>query len=175
MYEPFFIVRLFKILEQPPPQDKSDNIFDNLPLLSAPKKAELEDELTRYLSTPTVATKDPMLWWVEQKHMFPCLSRMALSYLSIPGKWSFKFYISFNHSTIILATSVDVERVFSKGRLILSYVRNRLSVDSTRAILCLGAWSKLDLISKDDIIHAANLPDVKKEDEELDDAFDNIL
>jgi hypothetical protein len=38
-----------------------------------------------------------------------------------------------------IATSVDVEQVFSKGRLVLPHVQNRLSVQSTCALLCLGA------------------------------------
>lgn len=40
----------------------------------------------------------------------------------------------------MIATSVDVERVFSKGRLSISYLRNRLSVQTTRALLCLNVW-----------------------------------
>jgi hypothetical protein len=48
-------------------------------------------------------------------------------------------------------------------------------VESTRALLCLGAWSKLDLISKDDIHAAAKLPDVKKDEEEQEDEFDVII
>jgi hypothetical protein len=55
--------------------------------------------------------------------------------------------------------------------LTLSHIRNHLSVDSTRALLCLGAWSKLGLIRKADIQDAATLPDVKEvnidTDEEL--------
>ena len=46
----------------------------------------------------------------------------------------------------LTATSVDVERVFSKGRLILSHVRNGLSVQSTRALMCIGAWSRMGLV-----------------------------
>ncbi len=67
----------------------SDNIFDALPALSAPLKAALEDELTRYLSAPVERTLDPLLWWVEKKALYPCLSRMARDYLCIPGKFRF--------------------------------------------------------------------------------------
>ena len=63
-----------------------DNIFDALPELSAPSKAALYDELTRYLSEPTERTLDPLLWWVEKKAVYPRLSRMACDYLCIPGK-----------------------------------------------------------------------------------------
>jgi hypothetical protein len=65
------------------------------------------------------------------------------------------------------ATSVDVERTFSQGRLILSHVRSRLSVQSTRALLCLGGWSKMGLVEDDDVKSAARLPEVDGEEEEL--------
>lgn len=60
-------------------------MFDNMPSLSVPKKSALTDELTRYLSTSTEKVSDPLLWWVEKRAVYPCLSRMALDYLSIPG------------------------------------------------------------------------------------------
>ena len=69
-------------------QPISDNIFDNLPMISVPGKAELDDELTRYLAAPTEKTLKPLQWWTDNKHIYPCLSRMALSYLSIPGELS---------------------------------------------------------------------------------------
>ena len=72
-------------------------------------------------------------------------------------------------------TSVDVECVFSKGRLILSHLHNQLSVESTCALLCLGAWSKLGFINKDDIKTVTSLPDVKKGDEGYEDDFDLVL
>jgi hAT family C-terminal dimerisation region len=62
------------------------NIFDHLPALSAPKTAELRDELERYLSTDPEHVIDVLKWWSERKNMFPCLSQMALDYLSIPGE-----------------------------------------------------------------------------------------
>lgn len=71
-----------------------------------------------------------------------------------------------------IATSVDVERVFSKGRLVLSHVRNRLSVESTRALMCLGAWSRLDLVKSEDVLAAAKLPDVKPGEVEMYDEWD---
>jgi hypothetical protein len=72
------------------------------------------------------------------------------------------------------ATSVDVERVFSKGRLVLSHVRNGLSVQSTRALMCLGAWSKMGFVKDKDVMEVARLPDVKGSEAELDSDWDNI-
>ncbi|KAF8162018.1 hypothetical protein BJ912DRAFT_865091, partial [Pholiota molesta] len=60
-----------------------------------------------------------------------------------------------------LATSVDVERLFSRGRLVLSHTRSRLSVLSTRALLCLGSWSLLGLVKDEDTRAVANLDEVE--------------
>ena len=46
----------------------------------------------------------------------------------------------------------------------LSHVRNHLSVQSTRALLCLCYWSKLGFIRLDDLNAAASLPDVTKDE-----------
>ena len=73
------------------------------------------------------------------------------------------------------ATSVDVEWVFSKGRLVLSHVRSRLSVQSTRALLCLGAWSRLGLVKDKDILQAAKLPEIDGCEAELEEDWDCVL
>ena len=65
-----------------------------------------------------------------------------------------------------LATSVDVERVFSKGRLVLSHVHNCLSAQTTRALLCLGAWSLLGYVSSNDVLSVTSLPDLEEGEEE---------
>jgi hypothetical protein len=122
----------------------SDNIFDVLPTVSAAAKVTPRNELNHYLTAPTEATRDPLLWWVEKQKTYPRLSRMARDYISVP------------------ATSVDVKRVFSKGRLLLSHVHNRLSVQSTQALLYLSNWSKAGLVKKEDIQHATLLPAVKE-------------
>ena len=72
------------------------------------------------------------------------------------------------------ATSVNVEHVFSNGHLVLAHVYNWLSVESTQATLCLGAWNNLGLIDKDNIRVATSLPDVVESDEGIEDEFDNF-
>lgn len=62
-------------------------MFDNMLFLSAPKKAAVVNELARYLASPTEATEDPLLWWIEKRIVYPRLARMALNYLSIPGQF----------------------------------------------------------------------------------------
>jgi hypothetical protein len=76
----------------------SSNIFDNLPALKPPEAtvAALEDELAKYLSTPwDLNVKDGLRWWYDRKHLYPRLPshRMAMDYLSIPGKFFFVFSI----------------------------------------------------------------------------------
>jgi hypothetical protein len=66
-------------------QSGYENIFDNLPSLSAPPPSELRSELERYLSTDPEFVTDALIWWTERAAMYPRLSRMALDYLSIPG------------------------------------------------------------------------------------------
>ena len=81
-----------------------------------------------------------------------------------------------SHAALDTATSVDVERTFSRGRLLLPHVRNRLSAQTTRALLCLGAWSVHGFIKKADLIDVAKLPDVKApvSDVEMEDGWDVI-
>ena len=71
---------------------KTKNIFDSLPAICAPKAADLRDELDRYLSTDPEHTDNVLLWWAERKNAYPCLSHMALDYLSIPGMFFILYY-----------------------------------------------------------------------------------
>ena len=64
------------------------------------------------------------------------LSRMAKDYLSIPGEQPIttrKLVLN-----IFVATSVDVEHVFSKGQILLSHLHSHLLVQSTRALIVSG-------------------------------------
>jgi hypothetical protein len=73
-----------------------------------------------------------------------------------------------------IATSVDVERIFSQGRLLLSHVRNCLSAQSTRALLCLGSWSRIGLIKDKDVLAVTALADAEDNEEEFEDGWDAI-
>jgi hypothetical protein len=76
---------------------------------------------------------------------------------------------------LILATSVDVECVFSRGRLLLSHIRNRLSAQSTRALLCLGNWSLLGMVDNIDVLTVARLEALEGDfDFEMDVGWDRI-
>ena len=63
---------------------------------------------------------------------------------------------------------------FSKGRLVLSHICNQLTVASTRALMCLGAWSKLSFVRDTDLLAAAALPDVMEDEDELNEGWDYI-
>ena len=99
--------------------------------------APMVDELDHYLNTDIDPTIDnPLRWWTSPdiRALYPNLSRMAISYLTIPP------------------TSVAVERLFSKGRILISHLRNGLSAASIHALLCLNNWSVLGFIKDEDIL-----------------------
>lgn len=80
----------------------------------------------------------------------------------------------------IPATTVDVERVFSKGRIILSHTRNRLSPQSTRALMCVGEWSRLGFLKTKQIatiLKASDkaLPIPKPTEDDVQEMWDNVL
>lgn len=149
------------------------NIFDNIPAFAKPKRSEMHDELTAFLRTDPEYVEDVIAWWISKRAIYPHLSRMALDYLTIPGECF--VFISFPPTEIWLATSVDVERTFSRGRLILTHVRNRLSAQTTRALLCLGSWSLLGFVKDEDVFKVAVMPDVEGDEEiELEEGWDSI-
>ena len=133
----------------------------------------LKDELEQYLECPVEDVKDVLLWWVKNRAVYPRLSCMALDYLSIPGMSIIATLVP--NLTISLATSVDVEHVFSKGKIILSHVQNGLSIQSTHALLCLGAWSALGLVEDEDVALVAKLANVDGCEADLDNDWDDIV
>jgi hypothetical protein len=147
-------------------------MFDDLPALVLSTATYVADEITLYLSTGPEPVKDVLAWWYEKRTVYPTLSRMALDYLSIPGESLHA--ISTAQILTNLATSVDVERVFSRGRLLLSHVRSRLSVQSTRALLCVGSWSLLGLVKDEDVLSAAMLADINEDIEDLYSGWDAV-
>ena len=73
----------------------TNNIFDDLPALSAPSKSDLRDELNRYLSTDPEHVTNAISWWYKKRFVYPRLHRMALDYLTIPGRL-FNFLLANN-------------------------------------------------------------------------------
>jgi hypothetical protein len=128
--------------------DHDDDDDDDIP----------DDELEQYLRDPTEKPDDVIAWWIAKASVYPCLSQMALDFLTIP------------------ATSTEVEQLFSRGRLLLPYVHNRLSAHSTRALLCLGYWSKAGFVDeKAVLIITGEKPDPDAQDLEDADGYRVLL
>ncbi|EJD48352.1 hATC-domain-containing protein [Auricularia subglabra TFB-10046 SS5] len=86
-------------------------------------------ELERYLSQPIETTNDIIKWWWDRRKLYPHLHQMATDYCSVP------------------ATTVDVERLFSTGRILIDWLRNRLTGDSAHTLLCLKSWWDAEIIN----------------------------
>jgi len=112
------------------------NDFADFLDFSVATKVTHTSELDNFLRDPVEAVKDPLLWWYNKRLIYPNLSSMARDYLSIPP------------------TSTAVERVFSQGRGLLQYTRNRLSPDTIRAYLCLGDWCRNGVVDISDLTAA---------------------
>ncbi|KAL1700067.1 hypothetical protein EV121DRAFT_214925, partial [Schizophyllum commune] len=52
------------------------------------------------------------------------------------------------------ATSTAVERVFSQGRRLIHFTRSRLAASAIRAFLCLGTWSRKNMLRDADLLDA---------------------
>lgn len=113
------------------------------------------DELTHYLAAKHNDLKDKEVlgWWEDHQAKYPHLAVMTLSYLTAPDTSFPSLFLS-----LLLTAppfpgpSVFVERTFSRGHLVLPHVCNRLSAESTRAVLCLEEWSCLGLVSDKDML-----------------------
>ena len=55
--------------------------FGNLSVPTAARTHEIDD----YLRLLVESVTNPLLWWFNNRFVYPNLSRMALDYLSIPG------------------------------------------------------------------------------------------
>lgn len=78
--------------------------------------------------------------------------------------------------SIIPATSVEVERVFSRGRILISHLRNRLSSQTTRALMCLNYWSHAGLVHDKDVLKVTRTTEIVEGDVDIDleDGWDSI-
>ena len=143
---------------------KPKNIFDGI-LRIAPTSLHMLDKLQHYLASDVEDVTDALKWWYERCGSFPCLSRMARNYLSIPGEQCLLTSVQGAKSLVPVATTVDVERVFSHGRLVLPHVHGRLAVQSTHASLCIGLWSSQGFVKEADVQAALDTREVEDEDE----------
>ena len=68
-------------------------------------------------------------------------------------------------SSSLLATSVDVEHIFSSGGLLLSHVHSRLASQSIQVAICLGSWSKQGQVKESDVFAVTILDEVEGDEE----------
>ena len=60
--------------------------YTNISVAKTGSSRTRRNKLDEYLQLPVENVKDPLKWWVNNRKVYPNLSRMALDYLSIPGK-----------------------------------------------------------------------------------------
>ena len=58
-----------------------------------------------------------------------------------------------------------------------SHIHNRLSAESTRALLCVGEWSRLGLVADEDVLAVTSTPEKDGEEsiDELSKGWDCIV
>jgi len=121
-----------------------------------------------------VRVEDGLIWWAERKALYPCLLRMVLDYLLIPGEYLVFLLFPLSKS-LYPAMSTDVEHIFSQGQIVLSHLRNCLSVASIKALMFVRAWSLLGYVKDSDICAVTVQGDDIEEEDELEEGWDNIL
>ena len=93
-------------------------------------QADWRKEIEEYtMSDRAHENADILLWWKNHQSIYPNLSRMARDFLSIQ------------------ATSVPVERLFSRSSLLIRKHRNRLKKDIARELLCINDWTTRKMYS----------------------------
>lgn len=86
----------------------------------------VEAEIDRYLKEDLEPEgTDALRYWAVRQKNYPVLSKMARRFLAVP------------------ATSAASERVFSKGRRIVSWQRSSLDPGTIEQLLCLKEWYQL--------------------------------
>ena len=91
-----------------------------------PSRPNLQDELENYVSDTTkIPDDDGLTWWGRFDEVkYPHLAVIARRHLSIS------------------ASSISSERLFSSGRGIVNYKRNRLAADTNSMLMTLENWIK---------------------------------
>ena len=75
--------------------DDNNNHFTAFVNISVTKAIPSQtSELDGYLHKLVENVKDPLKWWIGNRHVYPNLFRMALDFLSIPGMFFFALVYS---------------------------------------------------------------------------------
>ena len=103
---------------------------------------------------------------------------MALDYLMIPHEYDVLYFDVYllRLKLCSSATSVSIERIFSQWHILLNHIRNWLLAQTTRALLCLGDWSKMSLVKNEDIFAVTGEPEQEGVEsvEELENGWDSV-
>jgi hypothetical protein len=103
------------------------------------KIASLGDELDDYLLMPpeNVGETGVVMYWDKiLRRKYPQLAKMALDYFTAP------------------ASSVDIERAFSRGRLTVTHLRHQLGTDSFKALMLLSSWINEGVVTDEQLTAA---------------------
>jgi hAT family C-terminal dimerisation region len=73
-------------------QDNDDDFAAFANISVTRHTASRSSEFNEYLRKLVENVKDPLKWWAANRHVYPNLHRMALDYLSIPGKYFIIIY-----------------------------------------------------------------------------------
>lgn len=127
-------------------------MFDDLSVTAVMEVTSAADELKKYLSTGPEQVANPLQWWCERKSIYPNLSRMARSYLTVPRMRPPLFAQYVCAKLYSSATTINVERLFSKGRILITHLHNGLSASSISALMCLNNWVENGLVKDSDVL-----------------------
>ncbi|CAE6526037.1 unnamed protein product [Rhizoctonia solani] len=119
-------------LQEEEEESEDEWIPNNRPLRQSADVNSIET----YLRTEPVSQKGvrlaggPLKYWDTQKSLMSCsdLARFAIDYLSAP------------------ASSVEVERAFSCGRLMTNHLQHQMSSETFQAKMALRSWYKTPLL-----------------------------
>jgi len=79
------------------------------------------DEFDRYLADSCVQTADPLAWWLMNRKVYPNLAKLAISvHTSMGTRLLYSVYNLTN--MFFLASSVAIERSFSRGHILISHL-----------------------------------------------------
>lgn len=92
-----------------------------------PPTLDDEDDFNTFISDNVVKLakgETPLDWWLQRKHQYPRLSRMAIDILSIPPQ------------------SAEPERTFSGARRTMSWDRLSMTISTLNRVECIGNWMR---------------------------------
>jgi hypothetical protein len=108
------------------------------------------DSLEHYLEAPLVPAKNLrhgglLGYWNGQLAYMPRVAKFALGILSAPGTYSIVL-LTLNFSLFDTASSVDVERAFSGGRLTIGHLQHSMGDLTFEAKTAVGSWYNTPLL-----------------------------